>query len=417
MLTHKLASPLLHLLREEDLARSFHHPYPSMPCLCQSQRFTYHLRELSLFPMTYPAKLTLCSTFVKPDGSGDIQYYEVQIKNFTQQVYPDLEPTRLVGYNGVSPGPTFNMTFGTEALVRFINLREDPLAKATSVHLHGSISEYCFTSANPCLTDESIAHPPWDGWAEDITPVGFYKNYYYPNAQRARTLWYHDHAIDHTAENAYMGLAGVYELHDNDELESGLPQGKFDVPLVLNGKQYDATGQLVLPEEGVSMFGDVIHVNGQPWPFFEVEPRKYRFRVLDVAISRTFRIYLVTDLAITEDDTANHIPFFVVGSDSGRTSMPVSTPDLWASIAERWEIVIDFAPYAGTSLFLKNFFVTQADTPFENTNQVLRFDIGTVVTDNSNNGPLPATFAPLPLPPMAGKDLSNPDHIFTFEQK
>jgi bilirubin oxidase len=169
-----------------------------------------------------------------------------------------------------------------------------------------------------CIINIFIAHPPWDGWAEDITPVGFYKDYYYPNEQRARTLWYHDHAIDHTAENAYFGLAGQYHLTDDAEKASSLPQGKYDVPLVLNSKQYDATGQLVLPTEGVSMFGDIIHVNGQAWPKFTVEPRLYRFRVLDVAISRSFRIYLVTDLAITEDDDANHIPFTVVGSDSGR---------------------------------------------------------------------------------------------------
>jgi bilirubin oxidase len=193
--------------------------------------------------------------------------------------------------------------------------------------------------------------------------------------------------------------------------------GDFDLPLALAGKQYDSNGQLVLPTPGVSMFGDVIHANGVPWPFFDVQPRKYLFRVLDVGISRAYRLYLVDDFSIDEDDTANHIPFFVVGSDSGRTSMPVSTPDLYISVAERWEIVIDFAPFAGKSIFLKNFFTVEADTPFENTNAVVRFDVGTVVLDNSNNGPLPPVFAPLPLPPMAGKDLNNPDHIFTFEMK
>lgn len=101
-----------------------------------------------------------------------------------------------------------------------------------------------------------------------------------------------------------------------------------------------------------------------------VEPRKYRFRILDLSISRTFRIYFVDNLSVTEDDTAKHIQFYVVGSDSGRTSKPVLTPDLWASIAERWEIVVDFAPYAGKSIYMKNYFETQADTAYENTNQV-----------------------------------------------
>jgi bilirubin oxidase len=77
---------------------------------------------------------------------------------------------------------------GTEAVVRFINHGEKP----NSVHLHGSYSR-----------------APFDGWADDTTEVGQYKDYYYPNAQNARTLWYHDHAIEHTAENAYMGQAGT----------------------------------------------------------------------------------------------------------------------------------------------------------------------------------------------------------------
>ncbi|RDW73850.1 hypothetical protein BP5796_07292 [Coleophoma crateriformis] len=348
------------------------------------------------FPLPVPPVKTPLTTYTRADGSK-VDYYEVHIKPLTQQVYPGLQPTKLVGYDGISPGPTFHMTFGTEAVVRFINEGND---KPTVTHLHGSIT-----------------HPPWDGWAEDTIPVGFYKDYYYPNAQRARTLWYHDHAIDHTAENAYFGQAGFYILTDDDEKASGLPQGKYDIPLSFAGKQYDANGQLVSPatQPGVSLFGDVIHVNGQPWPFFNPEPRKYRFRMLDTSISRAFRLYFVTDLSIKEDDTAHHIPFYVVGSDSGRTSKPVLTPDLWISIAERWEVVFDFAPYAGKTVYLKNFLVTQADTPYNNTDQVMKFNVGTTVTDNSNNGPMPASFAPLPLPPQ--KDLAKPDHIFEFETK
>jgi bilirubin oxidase len=78
---------------------------------------------------------------VKPDGTGNIDYYEVTITNFSTVVYPELQPTKLVGYNGVTPGQTFMMTKGTEAVVRFKNQREDAFAKATSVHLHGSSSE------------------------------------------------------------------------------------------------------------------------------------------------------------------------------------------------------------------------------------------------------------------------------------
>ena len=70
---------------------------------------------------------------------------------------------------GMAPGPTFMVKKGREAVVRFINHSD----RTNSVHLHGS-----YTRA------------PFDGWADDTTEVGEYKDYYYPNSQNARTLWY-----------------------------------------------------------------------------------------------------------------------------------------------------------------------------------------------------------------------------------
>ena len=76
-------------------------------------------------------------------------------------------------------------------------------------------------------------------------------------------MWYHDHAIDHTAENAYFGQAGFYLLHDDEERQAALPQGKYDVPLALAAKRYNKDGTLWSPEangEMESVYGDVIHV-------------------------------------------------------------------------------------------------------------------------------------------------------------
>jgi bilirubin oxidase len=123
-----------------------------------------------------------------------IDYYEIDIKPFTTTQYPNLGPARGVGYDGLPVGPTFKVTQGREAVVRFINHGD----RANSVHLHGSYSR-----------------SPFDGYADDITEVGQYKDYYYPNRQNARTLWYHDHAVDHTAENVYFGQAGFYILSDS----------------------------------------------------------------------------------------------------------------------------------------------------------------------------------------------------------
>ncbi|KAG9701728.1 oxidase cueO precursor, partial [Aureobasidium melanogenum] len=146
------------------------------------------------------------------------------------------------------------------------------------------------------------------------------------NAQAARTLWYHDHAVGHTAENAYFGQAGFYILEDDQKNSLGLPSGDYDVPLALAAKRYNADGSLWDPEangETTSVFGDVIHVNGQPWPYLAVEPRKYLFRFLDTSVSRSFQLYAEADTKV-----GTRIPFSVIGSDAGLLASPVSTTQL-----------------------------------------------------------------------------------------
>lgn len=169
----------------------------------------------------------------------------MNIENFESQIYPTLGKASLTGYNGVSPGPTLQMTKGREAVVRFINNS----ARNSSIHLHGSYSRTAF-----------------DGWAEDTIAPGQYKDYYYPNAQPQRTLWYHDHAVGITAVNAYYGQAGFYILNDPvRNAQRSLPEGKYDIPLMLTAKQFQADGSLFSPAtELISLYGDVILVNGQP---------------------------------------------------------------------------------------------------------------------------------------------------------
>lgn len=137
-----------------------------------------------------------------------------------------------------------------------------------------------------------------------------------------------------------------------------------------------------------------IHVNGQPWPYLAVEPRKYLFRFLDTSVSRSFQLYAEADTKV-----GTRIPFSVIGSDAGLLASPVSTTQLDISMAERWEVVFDFSSYAGQNITLKNTGNVAADDDFDGTDRVMRFMVGNLVTDNSNNGPLPATLRSVPLPP------------------
>ncbi|KAK1761332.1 Cupredoxin [Echria macrotheca] len=302
----------------------------------------------------------------------------MEIKPFQQQIYPNLpSAASLVGYDGMSPGPTFIVPRGVETVVRFINNSSAP----NSVHLHGSYSR-----------------APFDGWAEDTTQPGQFKDYYYPNRQSGRMMWYHDHAVHSTAENAYRGQAGVYLVDDPvEDAAVNLPSGyaKFDIPLVLSAKQYQGDGSLFSTVgETISLWGDVVHVNGQPWPFLAVQPRKYRFRFLNAAVSRTFSLYFV-DVA----DVNYKLRFQVVGSDSGLLERPVWTSSMDISMAERYDVVFDFSPFAGRTIELRNFAKAGGagvEDDYENTDKVMRFVVSRFGTPD--NSTVPSTLRKVPWP-------------------
>ena len=248
----------------------------------------------------------------------------------------------LPGQGPTTPGPTIHAKRGTPLTVMQANklptvhpfLNYDPW---TSTHLHGSASK-----------------PQYDGYASDITKVGQTKRYIYPNKQDARTLWYHDHGVHHTAENAYMGLAAQYHLHDDVESGLSIPKwmwdgrpvaDQYDLPLVLADKMFSANGEFRYDDAGhTGLWGDVVLVNGVPWPNLKVKKRLYRFRVLNASISRGYRLQM-----------SNSTPISVIGTDGGLMPQAQQTTQLRIGMAERYEIVIDFSKYApGTKLQLLN---------------------------------------------------------------
>ncbi|KAK6212285.1 hypothetical protein LQW54_005416 [Pestalotiopsis sp. IQ-011] len=310
---------------------------------------------------------------INPVTNNTIQYFEMTVLPFSQQIYPGKEATDLVGYEAMSPGPTFLIEKGQETVVRFINNATNPAA----VHVHGSPTR-----------------APWDGWADDTFLPGQYKDYYYPNFQSARTIWYHDHAVDITSVNAYYGQAGAYIIHDPAEDALGLPSGygTYDLPMVLMSKEYQSSGQLISPAGNtVSLYGDVIHVNGQPWPYHAVEPCRYRLRVVNAAISRAFDIYFVAD------NSTDRIPFQVVGSDSGLLSKPADTDSLHVGMGERYDVVFDFGGYAGSNVTMRNQDNVGGDAVYLNTDKVMRFVVsGDSVGDTSAVPDTLADIAALP---------------------
>lgn len=270
-------------------------------------------------------------------------------------------------------------------MIRYVNRGN----RSSAVHLHGSYT-----------------HSPWDGWAYDEIEVGQYKDYYYPNTESARSMWYHDHAEGHTALDAYYGQSGAYYLTDPAEDVLGLPKGKYQIPLALMDKVYQANGDLARPDRSeIGFFGDIIEVNNQPWPYFNVEPRKYRLRIFDMALSRVFDIYLA-------DEDNNPIQFQIIGSDSGLFEAPVNAKDFTVAAGERYEIVVDFSGFAGQNITMMNAQSQQPDnTKFANTDKIMRFSVQTQVSDNTNNGDVPSSLVNVNWP----ANRQTVDHEFNFQ--
>ncbi|KKA30415.1 hypothetical protein TD95_004581 [Thielaviopsis punctulata] len=316
--------------------------------------------------------------------NNTIKYYEMNETTFSHQVYPHLPATQMYGYDAMVPGPTYIEQKGVQSVMRLTN----GLSVNTSCHLHGS-----FTRA------------PWDGWANDRSMPNQHKDYYYPNGQCARTQWYHDHASSISAENVYRGLAGFHILQDDEEEALNLPgpYGTYDLPLALTSQQYDSNGQLVFAQNETDRIpGDVIHVNGVPWPYLQVEPRKYRLRILNAAITRTFKLYFSRD-----EVSGENVTFSVIASDSGLFGEPQEETEVYISNGERYEVVVDFSAYKGENVTLMNT-PGQIGEDFLHTDKVMRF----IVSDSATADPssLPSTLAHPSFPPPK----SSVDRSFVF---
>jgi len=215
-------------------------------------------------------------------------------------------------------------------------------------------------------------------------PAGNSVTYSYTNDQLGTTLWFHDHAMAITRLNVYAGLAAFYLLRDDFEDARNLPKGAYEIPLVIQDKNFNADGSLDYPatpllnpstrqplvgpdgnpilSSGPEFFGNTIIVNGKAWPKLEVEPRRYRFRFLNGSDSRFYHLWL-------ELPGAAPLPAGMitqVGNEGGLLPAPVGIGDspangLLLANAERADLIIDFSKVpAGTKLTLRN----DANGPF-----------------------------------------------------
>jgi bilirubin oxidase len=384
--------------------------------------------------------------------------YTIAVRQFAQQILPESLPrTTVWSYGSLTDTGTFNYPAFTieaqaqrRARVKWVNQLVDagdhylphllpvdqtlhwanPPGGVTGRDMHG-IDPKPYRGPVPIVThlhghhstDESDGFPEaWYLPAARNIPRGFatagtWYDYFrrkfgatwggdwepgsatfgYANAQRATTLWYHDHSLGMTRVNLYAGPVGFYLIRGGPhDLPPGVLPGPapavgdapgtryYEIPIVIQDRSFNANGSLFYPDtraffEGLTtgqlkipfipqsactgpsdvspiwnpeFFGNTIIANGETWPYLNVEPRRYRFRFLNACNSRFLILKLGRD----------GLPFWQIGADGGFLPAPVRLDQLLLAPAERADVIVDFSAVpVGTSIVLLN---VGPDEPF-----------------------------------------------------
>ncbi len=380
-----------------------------------------------------------------------VTHYSLAVGEFPDQLHPNLGPTTLWGYNQVAQpkrhlggiivaqrGTPIQITVTNNLPLKHIlpvdtsaNFPDAHLQNATTTHLHGGLTPW-ISDGGPFtwFTPDGQYGPSIQSGAGN-----FYKllnpglqpgqaEYYYPNDQSARLVWYHDHAHDLTRLNAYAGIASAYIIRDSFEANLrnlGLPDfvenGGREIPIVIQDKIFvgsdiltrdptwpGPTGvgslwyahtydpkrwKLTGPKSGLpdpsiipEFFGDTMLANGTVFPQATVEARRYRFRILNACQARFLNLQLYVDDGSPDGITLNPATlaptnakgpdFLVLGTEGGFLPNPVLVPSnspfnaaalsgsLITAPAERWDLLVDFSSYAGQKVIMYN----DAPAPF-----------------------------------------------------
>ena len=339
-------------------------------------------------PLPVPGNGIVVAT---PSGTNQYAFTQTEIM---RQLHPHLPPTPIWAYDdgsGLSgQAGSFGMAIvaetGTPLDVTYthdlpetypdwipVDTRLTPLGDEVRVitHLHGAFVAGD-SDGNPAITPNGF------GLAETQTVS-------YPNEQPATLLWFHDHALGATRLNVFAGLAGAYIIRDEFDTGGepnpiGIPGGAYEIPLVIQDRQLNPDGTFLYPTSDIEdviwigeYFGDVMLVNGKVWPFLNVEPRMYRFRILNACNSRILNLEIAG------------VTFWQIGAEGGMWDVPVPVRNMVLAPAERADVIVDFSRFAGGRLPMMNHKPHRpVSNPAPQLPQVMQFRVGRTVT---NPGP------------------------------
>lgn len=447
------------------------------------------------------------------------QYYQVTAGEFSDKLHPALGPTKLWGYwqtgtaNPVHLGGVIVASRNAPVRIRFTNILPgqslipvdttlpgaNQAQNRIAIHLHGGFI--------PWISDGG----PFDWWDPlGISGLSFLNgpgspvfdtipgqpmqpgqaDYYYPNNQSTRLMWYHDHAFGITRTNAYAGLATGYLILDTAQeavLATKIPSIASTLPLVFQDKVFvDATtigttdptwstvaradvqstgslwyehvydptvfrlltgGKYLLPPNPSCVpefFGDTMLCNGTVYPICDVEPKAYRFMLLNACNARFLNLNLLqvapgAEIATDPVTLFAQVPFtpgppmVQIGTEGGYLVSEVYHPNnlpfnpltltgnMLLGPAERSDFIIDFTGQEGNEFILYNdapgpfpggppttdFYLGNPLNPVQpavgtgpDTRQILRFRVSNVVVPPAQVEPRPTPGTPILNPTM-----------------
>ena len=436
-----------------------------------------------------------------------IDYYEIAVRQFSQQILPSgLPPTTVWGYGPAkaasprapmifhAPSLTIEATSNRPVRIKWINDLKDasghflphllpvdptlhwanppggadgrdsrPTFESTPgsyqgpvpmvSHVHGAVGVgddsdgYAEAWYLPAATNIPSDHATSGSWYEffrgkakssyGVNWGAGFAVFQYPNPDRSGTKWYHDHTLGMTRVNVYAGPAGFYIIRggrDGDtavrdsrtgrqavlpqpapsEIDQLIPNRRFlEIPIAIQDRAFNADGSLFYPDsrsffdgfEGPyipgsdispiwnpEFFGNTIMVNGNTWPYLDVERRRYRFRVLNGCQAR----FLTLDF-----NSMPGVEVWQIGNEGGFLAEPVNLMArnggrLLMSPAERADLIVDFTAVPIGNHVLRNL---GPDEPFGGGEPETDFD----ARRSRNHGPVD----PIPSP---GTARPGPDH-------
>ncbi len=338
-------------------------------------------------PLPVPGRGIVVAT---PSGASQYSFTQRQI---SRRLHPQLPPTPVWAYDDGSglagQAGSFGMVLaaqsGTPIDVSYTNelpetypswipvdTRLTPLGDQVRLmtHLHGGFV-LADSDGNPTVTPDGFGHGETQHvrYGNDLSHMP------------ASLRWFHDHGMGTTRLDVFAGLAAGYLLHDEYDTGTepnpiGVPGGAYDIPLVIQDRQFNPDGTFLYPVSDIpgitwigEYFGDHMLVNGKVWPYLDVEPRMYRFRVLNGCNARIMSLRF------------GGLPIWQLGAEGGLFDIPVRVRELVLASAERADVLIDFRGLDGRTLELTNQTpAAPVSTPAPALGPVLQIRVGTSVT-------------------------------------